>query len=82
VPDEFYDWVKKTIDELTAQYNAILADSQNSFKQLASRKETALYFQTQKCPAVLFAMLDSKPYDKIIWKMVRPQYAKPFKMEI
>jgi len=82
VPDEFYDWVKKTIDELTAQYNAILADSQNSFKQLASRKETALYFQTQKYPAVLFAMLDSKPYDKIIWKMVRPQYAKPFKMEI
>ena len=82
VPDEFYEWVKKTIDDLKSQYNAILTDSQNSFKQLDTRKETALYFQTQKYPAVLFAMLDGKPYDKIIWKMVKPQYAKPFKMEV
>jgi hypothetical protein len=87
VPDEFYEWVKKTSGELTAQYNAILSDSQNSFKQLnpdtqRDRKETALHFQTQKYPSILFAMLDGKPYDKIIWKMVRPQYAKPFKMEV
>jgi RNA ligase len=82
VPDEFYEWVKKTINDLTAQYNAILSDSQNSFKQFDTRKETALYFQTQKYPAVLFAMLDGKPYDKIIWKMVRPQYAKPYKTEV
>jgi T4 RnlA family RNA ligase len=82
VPDEFYDWVKKTIDELKAQYDAILTDSQNSFKQLETRKETALYIQTQKYPAVLFAMLDGKPVDKIIWKMLRPAYAKPFKIEV
>jgi T4 RnlA family RNA ligase len=82
VPDEFYEWVKKTIDELKAQYEAILNDSQNAFKQFESRKETALYFQTQKHPAVLFAMLDGKPVDKIIWKMLRPEYAKPFKIEV
>ena len=82
VPDEFYEWVKKTIEELKSQYNEILTDSRNSFKQLETRKETALYFRTQKYPAVLFAMLDGKPYDKIIWKMVRPEYAKPFKIEV
>jgi hypothetical protein len=82
VPDEFYEWVKKTTNELTAQYNAILTESQNSFKQLNTRKETALYFQTQKYPSVLFALLDDKPFDKIIWKMIRPQYAKPFKIEV
>jgi RNA ligase len=82
VPDEFYEWVKKTSDELTTQYNDILIDCQNSFKQFTARKDTALYFQAQKYPAVLFAMLDGKPFDKIIWKMVRPQYAKPFKVEI
>jgi RNA ligase len=81
VPDEFYEWVKKTIDELTALFDKILADSKNSFKQLDTRKETALYFQTQKYPAVLFAMLDGKPFDKIIWKQIRPQYSKPFKIE-
>jgi len=78
VPDEFYDWVKKTSDELKSQYDKILTECKNAFKQLnpdshRDRKETALYFQTQKYPAVLFAMLDGKPYDKIIWKMLRPQ---------
>ena len=82
VPDEFYEWVKKIRDELTAQYDAIQIDSQNSFKQLGTRKETALYFQTQKYPAVLFALLDGKPYDKIIWKIIRPEYARPFKIEV
>jgi len=86
VPDEFYDWVKKTIAGLTNQYNEILADSQNSFQQLdtnihTNRKKTALYFQTQKYPAVLFALLDGKPVDNIIWKMIRPQYSKPFKVD-
>ncbi len=82
VPDEFYDWVKKTIDELKVQYDIILTDSQTAFRQFETRKETALYFQTQKYPAVLFAMLDGKPVDKIIWKMLRPEYAKPFKIEV
>jgi RNA ligase len=82
VPDEFYEWVKKTSDDLLAQYNTILTESKNSFKQFDERKEAALYFQTQKYPAILFAMLDGKPFDKIIWKLIRPQYAKPFKMEV
>ena len=82
VPDEFYDWVKKTIDELNAHYEIILTESQTVFKRLETRKDTALYFQTQKYPAVLFAMLDGKPVAKIIWKMLRPIYSKPFKIEI
>jgi RNA ligase len=82
VPDEFYDWVKKTIDELKSQYETILANSRDVFKQLETRKDTALYFQTQKYQAVLFAMLDGKPVEKIIWKMLKPAYAKPFKIEV
>lgn len=82
VPDEFYEWVKKTIDDLKSQYDSILADCKKAFKQLESRKETAFYFQAQKYPAVLFAMLDGKPYDKIIWKMIRPLYARPYKTEV
>jgi len=82
VPDEFYEWVKKTIDELKSCYNAIVADCEASFKQFETRKETALYFQQQQYPAVLFAMLDGKPYDKIIWKMIRPRYVKAYKIEV
>ncbi|WP_083619683.1 RNA ligase [Mucilaginibacter sp. OK098] len=86
VPDEFYEWVKKTIEGLKGQYSEILADSKSSFQQLdagihTNRRETAMYFQSQKYPAVLFALLDDKPVDKIIWKMIRPQYSKPFKTD-
>ncbi|HWY10236.1 MAG TPA: hypothetical protein VN026_02870, partial [Bacteroidia bacterium] len=81
VPDEFYNWVKKTQNELTKQFDEILAESKSVFKEFETRKETALYFQTQKHPSVLFSMLDKKAPDKIIWKMIRPKFSKPFKIE-
>lgn len=81
VPDEFYDWVKKVQSELKLKYDEILLEGVNSFKELETRKETALYFQTQKYPSILFSMLDKKPLEKTIWKMIRPKYSKPFKSE-
>lgn len=79
VPDEFYAWVQSTRAGLLEQYRAIEAQCRAEFKDLGSRKETALYFQTCTYPAILFKMLDSKPYDDAIWKLVRPGYARPFK---
>jgi RNA ligase len=81
VPDEFYNWVKKTQSELITQFDKILAESKAVFKELETRKETALYFQAQKHPSILFSMLDKKTPDKIIWKMIRPKYSKPFKTD-
>lgn len=80
VPDEFYDWVKKTVDGLNAQYQTIETEARLTFKTLADRKETALYFQTQKYPSILFAMLDNRNYAPIIWKMLKPAYEKPFRV--
>lgn len=81
VPDEFYQWVKKTQSEIVSEYNKILAESKSAFKELESRKETALYVQTQKHPSVLFHMLNGKRPDKIIWKMVRPKFSTPYKVK-
>ncbi len=82
VPDEFYDWVKKTESELTGKFTEILNQCNSVFMVKESRKETALYFQTQKYPPILFLMLDEKSTHKAIWKLVRPAYSKPFKNEI
>ena len=82
VPDEFYDWVKKTQRDLEKQFQEILSESKSVYKELETRKETALYFQTQKNPSILFSLLDKKSPDKAIWKMIRPKYSKPFKTEI
>jgi len=78
VPDEFYEWVKATEMSLKGQYTEILNECLKGYKELNTRKETALYFQTQKHPSVLFAMLDGKDVKRIIWRMVRPTFSKAF----
>jgi RNA ligase len=78
VPDEFYEWVKKTKEDLLNKYNAIEAQCKQDFKVLEDRKTTALYFQTCQYPSILYNMLDNKPYDYIIWKHLRPSFEKPF----
>ena len=32
--------------------------------------------------SIMFAMYDDKPYEQIIWKMLRQKHAKAFKEEI
>ncbi len=81
VPDEFYDWVKKTVADLRTEYQAIEQYCQQHFKDLGDRKTTAAYFLTLKYSGVLFYMLDKKDYAQIIWKMIKPSYEKPFRSE-
>ena len=79
VPDEFYDWVVKTKDDLTQQYQEIIDSSNSVYKEFETRKETALYFSKQRYPAVLFKLLDKKDPSDIIWKIIKPKHSKPFK---
>ena len=81
VPDEFYQWVKQTKEDLERQFSAIEAACKTAFKTMETRKETALYFRTQAHPAILFLMLDGKNYGPTIWKLIRPVFSKPFRME-
>ncbi len=79
VPDEWYDWVKKVDRNFQEQYSAIEAECQRVFKVFPLRKEAAEYYQKQKYPGILFAMLDKKDYSQIIWKMLKPKFSKAFK---
>ena len=81
VPDEFFNWVRNKKKVLIDEYNTILAKAKADFKELGSRKETALYFLTCQYPAVMFNLLDGKPVQQTIWKMIRPTFEKPFAQE-
>jgi len=81
VPDEFFNYVKNTKNDLINHFNSILNECKDVYKELENRKETALYFKTQKYPSILFAMLNNKNVDKIIWKLVKPKFSKPFSNE-
>ncbi len=79
VPDEFFDWVKNTRNKLISEFEAIENQCKKDFKILETQKETALYYLTCQYPSVLFAMLNNKNYKPIVWKMIRPDFEKPFK---
>lgn len=78
VPDEFYQWVKNTRQQLISQYDAIEQLCRSEFKVLETRKETALYFSTCTYPGLLFYMLNGQDYSDRIWRMLRPVFEKPF----
>lgn len=80
VPDEFFNWVKKTKNDLEQQFANIENQCKQDFEVLASEKETALYFQKCTYPSVLFFMLKNRDYKPIIWKYIRPEFEKPFDM--
>lgn len=82
VPDEFYRWVKGVQTDLKARYAEIEATARAEFRTFPTRKEAAEYFLAQcTYPAVLFKMLDARPYDPIIWKMIRPEHQTPFRSD-
>jgi len=84
VPDEFDVWVRNTVNELNSQFDGIEKEYQWIFKVtkrvegIEDRKIFAEYAIRYKHPSILFSMLDNKNYDEIIWKLIRPQYSKPF----
>lgn len=82
VPDEFYNYVKKTSSELLEAFANIVDECESVYKEFETRKEAALYFTKQKYPSILFMMLDKKSLASAIWKLIRPKYCKPFKTEI
>lgn len=85
VPDEFYDWLKKTVDILQKEYNDIERLALKEFiriyhiNDIKTRKDFANEALKTDYWAVLFKLFDKRPYDEIIWKKIRPTYSKPFK---
>lgn len=78
VPDEFYNWVRRTNNDLLAAHKAIEDKALSEFKDLGDRKENALYYQQCTYPNILFSILDERDYADAIWKMLRPKYSRPF----
>ena len=82
VPDEFYSWVAKTRDDLLHQFGKIEQAAQVVCKAVAiisNRKDQAQVILKSTYPGICFAMLDGKPYEQMIWKLIKPAAARPFR---
>jgi RNA ligase len=95
VPDEFDKWVKSTISDLKYAHFQIseragkLHDGFRYGKYgdvypEPTKKEFAEFVMKQYVPlrSVMFAMWDKKPYDDIVWKLIKPKWSKPFKKDL
>lgn len=93
VPDEFYDWLKRTTKVLQAEFNEIERLALKEFVRIyhvngigmdskrteeENRRDFAMEAIKTEYRSILFKLYDKRPYDDIIWKSVRPEYSKPF----
>jgi RNA ligase len=82
VPDEFFNWVKETVKELKGQYEMLEREYKWIYKILMrsakDRKTFAEFALRYKHPGLLFSMYDGKDYSQAIWKLLRPEWSKPF----
>jgi RNA ligase len=80
VPDEFYNWVKKTKEKLENQYLYIENEARKEFVDIyyygnmVGRREFAMVAKDNKYRSILFAIYDNKKYDYMIWNMIKPGY--------
>ena len=77
-------WFKKgcTARSLAACHNAGVSYESGKNGANQDYSEAAAYFLTQKYPHVMFRLLDEKDPSELIWKMIKPEHSKPFKLEI
>jgi RNA ligase len=96
VPDEFNDWVKTTIGDLKYacyQLRETAGKLHDGFRYgkfgdrdpEPSKKEFAEFVMKQQkvLHPIMFSMWDgnNEKVDEIIWKLVKPEYSKPFKKD-
>lgn len=80
IPDELYDWIKKTVDSFWEKHKEISTNSRAEFlvnEHLLneSRKDFALAIKDSKYKGLLFMWADGKDNDQVftkVWDMLKP----------
>lgn len=88
VPDEFFGWVREIRDGIMSNFNWIDATARAEFKIIKNSmkdvppeefdKAFAHRVMNHKLRGLLFALKNGRDISQAIWKMVKPDYSKPF----
>ena len=84
VPDEVADTIAEECRDLAIRFDNIKKDYVSFYMDIVSKvgfeNRTAFAEQAKRYshPAVLFAILDGKKIDSIIWKIIKPKWRKIF----
>jgi RNA ligase len=82
VPDEFFDKVTEVIKDLAIRFDNIRKDYIQYFTDIVFKigiEDRRLFAEEAKRynhPSILFALLDKKSINPIIWRIVKPEWRK------
>lgn len=89
VPDEFYEWIRKTQTNLHFKYDHYVTqvglwydDWLDVYKtEDSDRKEYAMWLKNHvpsKWHSALWKRYDCRDFSEVIWKAIEPEFEKPF----
>ena len=84
VPEEFCNYITKTKNELLSAYNDwynVALKVYFEIKDMETRKQQANFLKEFNCRSIVFAMMDNKPFEHIIWKLIKPESTPPFRKD-
>ncbi|MCC7371629.1 MAG: hypothetical protein IT306_24640 [Chloroflexi bacterium] len=94
MPAGFQTWARGHIDEIQGRYTEIEGSSRAAFEAIMATNPPdmatnppdqttfALAATRQPHSAILFRLYDGTPFDDVLWKLVRPGPADPFRAEV
>lgn len=88
-PDEVKEWVFDTVENLLLDHRNLLAAWEVQFQEILTelsvkspcevdRKGFAALAKSKKTPGAMFAKLDGKDVSDMAWKLIRPDFVRPF----
>lgn len=84
VPDEFYGWVSRVAADLHIGFEKIQLHCEQLVRTVPTndRKAAAAIITQSPYSDVAFAMLDAKDWRSAIWRRLKPDAARPFRVDI
>lgn len=82
VPDEFFDKIKEYEEELLLEFDRVRQMAIDEYAHIVfqvgveDRKKFAMRVKDSKYPHLMFAMLDKKDWNPIIWDIIKPDWRK------
>lgn len=85
VPDEFFQWVTDTMNEIKENYKEIEDEVKHDAAEailLPTAKEQAEFLSHKKYMGLSFSVIHGKDITKNIWKLVEPEGQGVFKVDV
>jgi RNA ligase len=76
VPDEIFKWIREVEQSILSNYKKVESLCKKDFSSIKNKDRKDFALKALKCshPSVLFRMYDNKPYDNIVWDIIKPDY--------